>query len=221
MITPEEPQGDIRRHEVAIARAEKLKAQIVRAERWDQLFPNSEEAEADFLEYLINDHRFYYGKNDSRTEYHIEPDSEGDIHSITRDKGYTTTYQRLASGDVILVLHYPDKPPSVKHITPNIGNIAHPFTRQDVLFQPTEEIVLRVTRNRELYKEISSAVGVDFTLLSSRLRGKPATQGWEDTMLSNGHIPQRIGFSLFPNYALEGLKKLKGTYPHLLPQSQT
>lgn len=216
MATPEELLEKLER---ARARGEELKTQIVRAERWDQLFATPEEAITDFLEHLVNAHRFYYGKDDARTEYHVEQNPRGNIHVITRDPGYATTYQRLPNGDVVLVFHYPDKPTSVNHITPSVGNIDHVFTPSDVADIPTEERVLEIINNRVLYREISSAIGRDFTLFSSHLRGKPATEGWEDTILHNGYLPQRVGYCLFPDYALEAFVKFKATSPHLLSQN--
>lgn len=55
--------------------------------------------------------------------------------------------------------------------------------------------------------------------LVSHLRGKPATQGWEDTMLYNGYVPQKIGYRLIPDYALKELAKLRIQYPQIAPKT--
>ncbi len=207
MLTPEEFKA---RHEAALARVPELRSRVVRAERWDQLFPSPAEAETDFIENLINADRFYYKRDDPAVEYIVEPNPRGDIHRITRNVSYTTTYQCFLNGDVALTFYYPDKSPSVNRITPSIGNIDHPFTTADVLIPDTEAVdaLLRDPSLRENMMRL--------TLLFSHLRGKPATQGWEETILYTGYLPQRIGYRLFPDYTIEALAKVREEQPKFI-----
>lgn len=217
MSTPEELLAKLSEKQ---AKSEGLKERIVRAQSWNQLFATPAAAESDFQGNLVDAWRFYCGENDSSVEYTVEANPNGDIHRVTRDRGHTTTYQRLLSGDVIITFYYPDKSPHSDIITPSIGNIAHSFTTADVLVIPAEKTILKIINNQDLYEEVRSRIG-DLTMLHSHLRGKPATEGWEDTILYNGHLPQRIGHRLFPDSALETLAKLKETYPALVPQPQS
>lgn len=207
MLTPENSQE---KHEQAEARAKELRSTIVRAKRIEELFASTEEAEADFRTTLVDAHRFYYKKDDPDVEYVIEAHPDGDIHRVTRNGTHPTTFQRLVNGDVNLIFYYPDKSPSVQLITPEVGNINHPFTRTDVV-TPDAEVVDSLLEDLSL-----EANGISLVLLLSHLRGKPATQGWEDTMLYGGHIPQRIGYRLFPDYALNALAKLRQEYPQFV-----
>lgn len=189
------------RHAQAEARATELRGKITRAERWDQLFSPSEEAQADFQRNLVDAWRFYYGKDDPLVQYSVEPNPDGDIHKIIRSDSHSgySTYQRLLNGDVAISYYTSDKLPEVNLITPAIGNIDHPFVESDIA---------------SIDWEVFRALGLP--LLSSHLKGKPATQDWEDTMLHAGYIPQRIGHKLFPDYALDALVRLREEHPQII-----
>ncbi len=209
MATVEEIRAE---HEKALARASELRPRIVRAERWDQLFASPEVAQVDFQRYLVDGWRFYYineGRDDPPVVYTVEPHPDGNIHRIARQKGYDTTYQRLPNGDVAQTFYYPDKPPKIDLITPSIGNIDHPFTNVDTYFP--NNIIEALSEGPEH--------SVRLTFLASHLEGKPATQGWENTMLYNGYIPQRIGYRLFPDYALEELAQMRIQHPQIFSKT--
>lgn len=210
MTTPEELLASI---EASKAQAEQLKTQIVRAQSWDQLFPSPEVAQAEFQR-LVNEHRSYYKENDPSVKYTVEPHPAGDIHRVVRHKGHEATYQRLANGDIILIFYSPDNPPHENLITPSIGNINHTFTAADIVI-PDQEAVLEIELDKDRRNKVSSKIGSEVGSLPFYLKGKPATQGWEDTMLYNGFIPQRIGYKLFPNKYLEALTRLKEVCPEL------
>jgi len=201
MATPEEFRAE---HERAIANAYDLRTTLVRAERWDQLFASPEEAQADFQKYLVDGWRFYYIKKDDDPSviYTVEPDPEGDLHKI-RQNGLDTVYQRRQNGDVAQIFYYPNKPPKVDLITPGIGNIAHSFTNADAEFP--EDMIFTLSEDPNTRMRLA--------FLVSHLKGKPATPGWEDTMLYDGYLPQRIGYRLIPGYALEELAELKAQHP--------
>lgn len=207
MTTPEDFLAENNRVEV---RAAELRGKIVRAERWEQLFTSPEEAQGDFQRNLVDNWRFYYRKDDCLAQYSVEPYPEGDIHRVIMDKGHDTTYQRLLNGDVIFTIYSPDKPPSVNLITPGIGNINHSFTNTDVVL-PEGDVI------EPILKELDSRQdSFHFGFLFTHLKGKPATQDWEDTMLHNGYLPQRIGHRLFPGYALAEVAMLREEYPQLV-----
>lgn len=195
MTRPEEPRAGVIQTEVT---PQELRGRIVRAQSWNQLFPTDEAAQVDFKTSLVDDYRFYYIKDDPTVVYIVESNPDGDIHRVIRNKGYDKTFQRLTGGDIRIVSYNPHRPESVDLITPNIGNIDHPYTQGDI-----------VTLNEEMLSDSDA-------LISSWLKGKPATQGWEDTMLHNGHLPQRIGHRLFPHTALERLNQIKERSPQLI-----
>ncbi|MBI2601248.1 hypothetical protein HYW42_04825 [Candidatus Daviesbacteria bacterium] len=208
MTTPEEFRTE---NEQRIVRAGELRSTIVRAQSWGQLFASSEEAQADLQKNLIDAWRFYYKKDDPSVKYTVEPHPDGDIHRVIMNKGHDTTYQRLHNGNVVLTFHSPNKPPDVKMIIPSIGNIDHPFAASDVVI-PDDDVIDSILSGLE------SITAARLTLLFSHLKGKPATQGWEDTMLYNGYLPERIGHRLFPHYAVEELAKLREQFPQIAPK---
>ncbi len=195
MATVEDLRAQFAQEEII---AQELRGRIVRAQSWGQLFSTPEAAQADFQTSLVDDYRFYYKENDPTVVYVVEPNPDGDIHRVIRDKGFDTTFQRLADGNVRFVSYFPWKPESVDLITPSIGNIDHPYTQGDI-----------VTLDEDALSDSDS-------LISSWLKGKPATQGWEDTMLRMGQLPQRIGYRLFPHNALERLSQIKQHDPQLI-----
>jgi len=202
MTTPEELLARDAQKEI---RATELRGGIVRAERWERLFPSPEEAQADFQRNIVDGWRFYYGNDGPTAGYVVEPNSEGDIHRVVRGKGHDQTFQRLLNGDVVLTYHSPDKPPKVDLITPGTGNFAHQFTSADVTISDMEI--------DSLLEDPNLKSGRPAPFLFTHLRGKPATQGWEDTMLYDGYMPQRIGHMLFPGYAIEALAILREEHP--------
>lgn len=217
MVSPEELKKQI---EEMVKRADELRGRIVRAEHWSQIFATPEEAEADFIENLIDAWRFYYGKNKLPLRYEIEPHPDGSIHRVIMNEGnegYETTYQRLAGGDVILISYYPDKPFTIHYITPSIGNIAHPFTIADTVI-PNRRAMDVLIEDEDRAESTSEAIGTDLEILPVYLKGKPATTSWEESMLRSGDLPQRIGYRLFPHFALEAHVKLKEIHPQLFQE---
>lgn len=214
MASPEELRKQI---EEMVRRADELRGRIVRAEHWGQIFATPEEAEADFIDNIVNVDRFYYGKNKRALRYEKEPHLDGFIHRVIIDEGYETTYQRLASGEVILISYYPDKPITIHYITPGIGNIAHPFTIADTVI-PNRRAMGVFIEDEDRVRDISETIGTDLEILPFFLKGKPATTGWEESMLRSGYLPQRIGYRLFPHFALEAHVKLKEIHPQLFQE---
>lgn len=204
MLTPEEFRAE---HERAVARANELRPRIVRAQGWDELFLSPAVAKADFQKYLVDGWRFYYieeNPEDPSVLYTVEAHPDGEIHTI-RQHGLDTSYQRRLNGDVVQTFYYTDKPPRAELITPRIGNVDHTFTNSDADFP--DDMIYTLTED--------PTVRYRLAFLVSHLRGKPATQGWEDTMLQNGYMPQRIGYRLIPGYALEELAGLKIQHPQV------
>jgi hypothetical protein len=191
-----------------------LEKLIVRANSWDELFSSKAQEQQDFEENLLGDDISQYRANKSLQSYQRVPSSEGDIHIITlKEKGYSSRWQKLVkNGNVIITYNYPkkiSKEPSLSIITPNIGNINHPYTQANTVVPSLE--ILREIGNEEIEK----ITGIDIAVLSGFIKGKPAYQNWETILLNAGHLPQRIGHQIYSNFVLEAQSKLMATYPHL------
>lgn len=200
---------------------EELRGKIVRAKSWNQLFTTPEEAEADFMEHLVGAARSEYEKNGTLREYRIESHPDGEIHVFVRTyEGRYSTYQRLASGDVVLTFHYPDKAPSVNLISPSIGNIDHPFNLSNIS-GPNPSVLTNLVRDQEKLAMIKDVIGTIPFGFGSILRGKPAIQRWEDAMLNNGNLPQRIGCRIFHQSILEFQTRFAAVYPQLMPDPRS
>lgn len=195
------------------AKMAELRKQIVRAESWNQLFKSPEEERVDYEEHLVGGALAEYKGNGSLKEHRVEPNTEGDIHVLERtDKGSYSTYQKLnGSRDVIITFNHADKEPHRVIVACGVGNISHPFTRANTVV-PSSEVLRQIGD-----EEIQRITGTHIMALGSNSKGKPATEGWEETMLYYGHLPQRIGHRIFPTFVLEAQAKLMVAYPQLFP----
>jgi len=57
-----------------------------------------------------------------------------------------------------------------------------------------------------LVKSPDSGDRLNLSIMLSKIRGKPATIGWEETMLLNKKLPQRVGFRIYPDSNLSAAK---------------
>lgn len=211
MWIAENPQAEQQKE----IRAAELRGQIVRAQSWGQLFRSPEEAEVDFQTNLVDAWRFYHGKDNPKVKYTVQPHPNGSIHIVSYGEEQPTTYQRFLNGDVALTNYSSDTSPHVSLITPNIGNIAHPYTTKDIAIDE-DALTTLIDYLDEQDNQVDSDVAERLVFISGYMRGKSATQGWENTMLHNGYMPQRIGYRLFPDFALESLIQFKEQYPQLV-----
>lgn len=197
----------------AEAKMAELKKQIVRADNWDQLFASPEEERVDYEEHLVGGALAEYKGNSSLKEHRVEPNPEGDIHVLEKtDKGSYSTYQKLNENrDVIITFNNPNEEPHRAVVTCGVGNISHPFTRANT-FVPSSKILKQIGD-----EEIQRITGTNILALGFYSKGKPATEGWEETMLYNGHLPQRIGHRIFPDFVLKAQAKLMVARPQLFP----
>lgn len=198
---------------LAEERTIELRKQIIRAESWDQLFESPEQERGDYIDHLVEQAIAEYKGNNSFKEHRIEPNPEGDIHILERTtESRSDTYQKLnESRDVIITFNYPNKEPSRIVVTCNVGNISHSFTRINTVI-PSYEVLKQIGD-----EEMRRITGTHILALLTYSKGKPATEGWEEIMLYNGHLPQRIGHRIFPNFVLEAQAKLMEACPQLFP----
>ena len=198
--------------------AEELRKKIAHAGTWSQIFSSPEKAQTDFIERIVGDFKDEYAANGSLKGYFIEENPDGDIHRFDRfEKGHFATAQRLVGGDVIMTFNSSGEKPSIDRIIPGSGNIDHSFTLADTI-SPSMSVIFDLIKDPEMVSEIGRTIGADVVSLFAYLRGKPATIGWENVMLENGKLPQRIGHRIYPSFALEAQRKIRGFYPHLMLQ---
>lgn len=204
------------------ALGEELRARMVKAESWDQLFQTPEEAKADFLKCIIRAHQRYLEENRTLQQYTVESHPDGDIHIFGRQGHHQSRYQRLRSGDVVLEFHSPGKGVNRDLITANVGNIDHPYTDANTIV-PDTQVIMEIDRTLGTpeYDAVKTTIGTDPFNLLVYLAGKPATAAWERIMLGNGHLPQRIGHLIIPNFVLEAQVKFASAYPDLMPTTQS
>lgn len=188
---------------------EELRGRIVRATSWRELFSSEEQEMADFIDNLVGAARAEYEGNHSLREYRIEHLPEGDLHVFERTTpGLSSTYQKLKSdGNVIITFNHPDGSSNSGIVTPDVGNVAHNFTTANTVL-PDRKLLEGFSD-----KELQAVTGTDLMALTFYIKGKPATKGWEETMLYNDYLPQRIGHRIFPSFVLEAQSCLQQAYP--------
>ena len=97
---------------------------------------------------------------------------------------------------MIITFYYPNKQSS-STATCDVGNINHRFSRTNT-FIPDYDSLRQIGD-----EEIQRITGTDIVNLHSYSGGKPATKLWEEMMLNNYDMPQRIGHRIFPHFVLE------------------
>lgn len=190
---------------------EELRSKIVRAANWRELFPSREQEMADFVENLVGAAKAEYKSNGSLRQHRVEQLPEGDLHVFERTtNGLSSTYQKLeSSGNVVITFNHPDGSSNSDIVTPDVGNVAHEFTAANTVL-PDREFLEQLGDEK-----LQAVAGTHLMALTFYIKGKPATKGWEETMLYNGHLPQRIGHRVFPNFVLEAQSRLQQAYPQV------
>lgn len=216
------PEGRIARYDAEAAERyaiESMHNKIVRAQTWSQHFATVEEAEGDFLKNIVGTTRQEFEGNHTLQEYRIKPHPEGNIHIFVHNDGYSSRYQRLPSGDVSLEFCPPGEPTHRDLIVATVGNINHPFTISTTV-GPDVQVVLDLLKQlgTPRYEEVRTTIGTDPHNLIVYIKGKPAMAAWEDLMLTNGYLPQRIGHRIFPHFILEAQTRFASAYPDLMPK---
>lgn len=203
------------------AMGKELRSKIVRAQTWKQLFSTPEEAETDFLVNIVGKSRKEFEDNHTLQKYRVDLCPQGNIHVFVRTNNIgSSSYQRLQDGDVIIESHDPEESIHRDIITATVGNINHPFTIVNTV-RPDLQVILDLIQQigTPTYEKMKATIGTDPISFVTYLNGKPATRGWEDLLLSNGNMPQRIGHRIFPHFVLEAQVKFATTYPHLMPKT--
>lgn len=199
--------------------AQELRGKVVRAGSWTDIFPSTEEAEAQFQVYMEQTVNWYRVRK-TLTEYRIDSHPDGPIHAIVLVySGHYSTTQRLGNGDVAIVTYYPDSAPSTQTITCSIGNIIHPFSEAN-LIAPTQEAIRDLINDRKRYSQVVSEIGMNPAGLHQSLEGKPATEFWEDAIFDKGEMPERLGYRIFIHSILEAQRRCRELYPELFPNSE-
>lgn len=201
-----ESQKDLTRTRTSL---KELREKIVRAASWKDIFSSEEEEMANFKKTLIDTTIAEYEANHTLRRYRVEHPPEGDLHVFERTTtDCRTTYQKLKSGDVVIIFYNPVDPHR-RIITPDIGNIAHNFTVANTVL-PAEGF-LEGFKFKE--KELIEICGTHITALLKYIPGKPATRGWEEVFLLEGEMPQRIGYRIYQSFILEAQSRLMQAYP--------
>jgi len=188
---------------------EELRRRITRAISWRELFPSRKQEKADFIDNLVGTAKAEYEGNQTLREYRVEHLSEGDLHILERTTpGSNSTFQKLRSnGNVVMIFNLPNGLSRSYIVTPDVGNVDHNFTVANTVL-PDREILKGFND-----KELQAVTGTYLSTLIFYIKGKPAVKGWEEVMLYNDHLPQRIGHRIFPNFVLEAQSRLLQAYP--------
>ena len=168
-------------------------SQIIRAQTWDQIFPDDEALNVEFFNFLesecepgclVTNHRF---DNLNGTGFY---DIEGEC--LKRKIGINS------DGELILTYGL-----RTQIIRPDVGNINHQWGQGKI-----DEMHKKM---RVICEEEVRSHNTEMTVygyLTGSLKGKLATREWEQLMIETGHLPQRIGFRIYSEAELRKSKDL-------------
>ncbi|MDO8503872.1 MAG: hypothetical protein Q7S60_04265 [bacterium] len=171
---------------------------VIRPGGWEEIFPDRHEADKQY-QALLADFRNEYTQNNSLASERVEQDQDTDLGVTVFEKtdGNFTAIQRLPNGNVRLRFVSQKGEEHVDEIVPSVGNIRHGWNY--------DQITALEAAVRELPVQGAS---IEITLLSFYLRGKPASPAFEKQMLDTDYIPQRVGYKIYPDRALQRAQEL-------------
>lgn len=167
---------------------------IERFRSWDEIFPNRDEANRQYSEFLNS---MMTGYDSKKTIRRTQVDPKTGLSFTTFEgNGVNTSVWRLENGNVRINF----SPDSDIVVTPEVGNKTHDWTYN------------QLNSMREHIKELGKSAGViartRLVFLGIYLAGKPAAMSWEEIMVYNQRLPQRIGYRIYPADSLEDAQKL-------------
>lgn len=179
------------------------KETITRFQGWGELFSNQESADQQYKD-LLADMRGEYTGNGTLANERTEIDPEFGVESTIFEKthsGRASKVLRLQNGNVQISFERKGGVFTPVEIKPNVGNRNHNWDIDQI-----REMQLGIRKLIDNAQEIEAQH--DLTTLFFYLKGKPATEGWEETMLFNERFPQRIGYKIYPDDTLVKAKKV-------------
>jgi hypothetical protein len=177
------------------------KRTLVRASSWQEIFQSPQDADKQYEEYLDRQRDEYSQNNEQFEESRsVDIGKNTDITVFKRNNGNQTTVQRLTNGNVVLSFADDNKVHNTE-IIPEVGNIDHDWSNEKIQDMQAS-LKLRYKYEPDIKKR------GQLVMVSTYIKGKPATQGWENLMLEHGNIPQRVGYRIFPEDMLNRAKHL-------------
>lgn len=177
--------------------------EIERYNSWGEIFPSPEDADQQYQEF-VGDFRAEYISNNSLAAERVEfdPNTQSYTTIFERTSPGHTSIQRLANGNVVIDFVRPEGT-TVEEVVPGTGNRNHQYTY--------ETIVRLRDRISRLKSEAQTPIArMELAQVDLYLQGTPATNGWEETCLSSGRFPQRVGYKLFLEDSLKRARELLG-----------
>lgn len=169
---------------------------------WEEIFSDPAEADRQYLG-LLAELRNEYSTNETLRQEKVEINSQTGLPATVFERtlkgGYTTRVERLPGGNV----RYEFTHPGVRHIQeviPEVGNKNHGWN-YDQITGLQAQVVAAIAESPDP-KE-----GLNLAIMLSYLRGKPVCVEWEETMLKNSKLPQRVGFKIYPEDVLSAAKE--------------
>lgn len=163
---------------------------LARFNSWEEIFPDPAEADRQYLDLLVELRAEYSGNQTLlRERVEVNPQTSSAATVFERTTGGFSRIERLPGGNV----RYEHKHFGEVHIAevvPQVGNKDHDLTFDGI-------IGLQAQVAAALTESSDPKEGLILAILLSKIEGKPATAGWEETMLRNKKFPQRVGFRIY------------------------
>lgn len=176
---------------------------LSRFKSWEEIFPDPAEADRQYSA-LVAGLRAEYSGSRTLLEERVEVNPKTGLPATVFEKtfGGYTRIERLPSGDVRYEFNQP-RTVHLQKVVPLVGNKDHDWTYDEI-------VGLQAQVALALAESSDPNEGSNLATMLSYLEGKPACVEWEETMLENMKLPQRVGFMIYPeDFLLTAKKRVK------------
>lgn len=159
---------------------------------WEEIFPDPAEANRQYLA-LIAELRTEYAGNQTllRERVEVNPQTGAEVTIFEKTFGGHARIERLDNGNVKYEFAYPDQV-NTQEVVPQAGNRNHDWTFDGI-------VGLQAQVAAALAESPDPEEGLILATMLFYIEGKPAVPEWEEIMLENKKLPQRVGYKIYPD----------------------
>lgn len=177
-----------------------IKLITTRFKSWEEIFPDPAEADRQFLG-LLAELRSEYSSNQILLREKVEVNPQTGLATTIFEKtfGGYARIERLPGGNVRYEFNHSGEV-HIDEVIPQAGNKDHDWTLEQIVGLQAQ-VALAMAESPD------SGDRFNLSFMLSKIQGKPATVRWEETMLENKKLPQRVGFKIYPDVNLSAAKE--------------
>lgn len=172
---------------------------LARFKNWEEIFPDPAEADRQYLG-LLAELRDEYSSNQTLSIEKVEINPQTGLPATIFEKtfGGYARIERLPGGNVRYEFNN-SREVHIAEVVPQVGNKDHGETI-------TEIVGLQAQVASAIVESSDPDDRLDLDLMLFYIKGKPAIAEWEEYMLNNHKLPQRVGFKIYPDSNLSAAR---------------